>query len=96
MSLPNILLNSAIILEALFLSCEPANLALLLKDLIHDHVCREKQILSAQKFVKLLTPSKRINQNLAKQSLTGKCPDYSPSAVAALTILNYGKSVIHD
>ncbi|KAI5422920.1 hypothetical protein KIW84_046077 [Lathyrus oleraceus] len=96
MSLPNILLNSAIILEALFQSCEPANLALLLKDLIHDHVCREKQILSAQTFVKLLMPSERINQNLAKQSLTGKCPDYSPSAVAALTILNHGKPVIHD
>ncbi|XP_050874149.1 probable lipid-A-disaccharide synthase, mitochondrial isoform X4 [Lathyrus oleraceus] len=96
MSLPNILLNSAIVPEALFQSCELANLALLLKDLIHDHVCREKQILSAQTFVKLLMPSERINQNLAKQSLTGKCPDYSPSAVAALTILNHGKPVIHD
>lgn len=53
-------------------------------------------MLSAQKFVKLLMPSEGINQNLAKQSLMEKCPDYSPSAVAALTILNYGKPVIHE
>jgi len=41
-------------------------------------------------------PSERIIYNLAEQNLTSTCPDYSPSAVAALTILNYGKPVIHD
>ncbi|KAK2352868.1 putative lipid-A-disaccharide synthase, mitochondrial [Trifolium repens] len=95
-SLPNILLDSAIIPEALFQSCKPDNLALLLKDLIHDHVCREEQIIAAQKFVKLLMPSERIKRNLTKENLMGTCSDYRPSAVAALTILNYGKPVIHD
>lgn len=95
-SLPNILLDSAIIPEALFQSCKPADIALLLKDLIHDHVRREEQIIAARKFVKLLMPSERIIHNLAKQNLMSTCPDYSPSAVAALTILNYGKPVIHD
>nr|AFK35729.1 unknown [Medicago truncatula] len=95
-SLPNILLDSAIIPEALFQSCKPENIALLLKDLIHDHVRREEQIIAARKFVKLLMPSERIIHKLADQNLMSTCPDYSPSAVAALTILNYGKPVIHD
>ncbi|XP_004510363.1 probable lipid-A-disaccharide synthase, mitochondrial [Cicer arietinum] len=95
-SLPNILLDSAIIPEVLFSSCKPENLALLLKDLVHDHVGREEQITAAQKFVKLLMPSKSTKHNLAMQNLMRTFPDYSPSAVAALTILNYGKSVIHD
>jgi len=70
--------------------------ALFYRDLIHDHVRREEQIIAARKFVKLLMPSERIIHNLAKQNLMSTCPDYSPSAVAALTILNYGKPVIHD
>jgi hypothetical protein len=71
-------------------------LALFCRDLIHDHVCREEQIIAAQKFVKLLMPSERIKRNLTKENLMGTCSDYRPSAVAALTILNYGKPVIHD
>jgi hypothetical protein len=70
--------------------------ALFYRDLIHDHVRREEQIIAARKFVKLLMPSERIIHNLAEQNLMSTCPDYSPSAVAALTILNYGKPVIHD
>ncbi|XP_027336730.1 probable lipid-A-disaccharide synthase, mitochondrial [Abrus precatorius] len=89
-SLPNILLNSAIIPEALFQSCKPANLALLLKDLIHDSGCREEQIIAAQKFVKLLLPSERMKYKLPQQN-SSTYTDYSPSAVAALTVLNYGK-----
>ncbi|XP_061362726.1 probable lipid-A-disaccharide synthase, mitochondrial [Gastrolobium bilobum] len=92
-SLPNILLDSAIIPEALFQSCKPENIALLLKDLIHENGCREEQIVAAQKFVKLLLPSERIKHNLPLQNLLTTYPNYSPSAVAALTILNYGKSL---
>lgn len=71
-------------------------MALFCRDLVHDHVGREEQITAAQKFVKLLMPSKSTKHNLAMQNLMRTFPDYSPSAVAALTILNYGKSVIHD
>ncbi|TKY68648.1 lipid-A-disaccharide synthase [Spatholobus suberectus] len=88
-SLPNILLDKAIIPEALFKYCKPANLALLLKDLIDDKGCREEQIIAAQKFVKLLLPSERIKDNLPQQNLRTYA-DYTPSAVAALTILNHG------
>ncbi|TKY68644.1 Lipid-A-disaccharide synthase [Spatholobus suberectus] len=89
-SLPNILLDKAIVPEALFQYCKPANLALLLKDLIDDKGCREEQIIAAQKFVKLLLPSERIKDNLPQQNLRTYA-DYTPSAVAALTILNHGK-----
>ncbi|KAK7287369.1 hypothetical protein RIF29_00642 [Crotalaria pallida] len=89
-SLPNILLDSAIIPEALFRSCMPENLALLLKDLIRDNSCREEQIIAAQKFVKLLLPSESIKDNLPLQNLMRTYPNYTPSVVAALTILNYG------
>ncbi|KAG4401981.1 hypothetical protein GLYMA_02G100600v4 [Glycine max] len=89
-SLTNILLDKAIIPEALFQSCKPLNLALLLKDLLHDDGCREEQIIAAQKILKLLWPSERIKLNLLQQNLK-TCADYTPSAVAALTILNHGK-----
>ncbi|KAL1339311.1 hypothetical protein AAHE18_U026700 [Arachis hypogaea] len=92
-SLPNILLDSAIIPEALFQSCTPGNLALLLMNLIHDNNFREEQIVAAEKFVKLLLPSERIQGNLSQQDLMRANSSYSPSVVAALTILNYGKPI---
>ncbi|KAL1340962.1 hypothetical protein AAHE18_09G053500 [Arachis hypogaea] len=92
-SLPNILLDSAIIPEALFRSCTPGNLALLLMNLIHDNNFREEQIVAAEKFVKLLLPSERIQGNLSQQDLMRANSNYSPSVVAALTILNYGKPI---
>ncbi|WVZ02521.1 hypothetical protein V8G54_023327 [Vigna mungo] len=92
MSLPNIFLDKAIIPEALFQSCKPANLALLLNGLIHDSGCREEQIIAAQKFVKLLLPSERTKHNLPQQT-SRSYVDYTPSAIAALTILNHGKPV---
>ncbi|KAI4354331.1 hypothetical protein L6164_003201 [Bauhinia variegata] len=67
-SLPNILLDSAIIPEALFQSCTPENLALLLKDLIHNN-SRHEQIMAAEKFVKLLCSSERIKHNIPQQSI---------------------------
>ncbi|BAT89137.1 hypothetical protein VIGAN_06001600 [Vigna angularis var. angularis] len=92
MSLPNIFLDKAIIPEALFQSCKPANLALLLNGLIHDSGCREEQIIAAQKFVKLLLPSERTKHNLPQQT-SRSYVDYTPSAIAALTILNHAKPV---
>ncbi|XP_054784086.1 probable lipid-A-disaccharide synthase, mitochondrial [Prosopis cineraria] len=88
-SLPNILLNSAIIPEALFQSCSPGNLASLLKNLMHDNRCREEQIVAAEKVFKLLCPSERIVHNFSQGSLINL--DYTPSIVAALTILNHGR-----
>lgn len=65
-------------------------MALYYSDLIHDHGCREEQIIAAQKFVKLLLPSEKIKHNLPQPKLR-TYPEYTPSVVAALAILNYGK-----
>lgn len=61
-------------------------------DLIHNNGCREEQVIAAQKFVKLILPSERIKHNLPQQNLKS-FTDYTPSAIAALTILNHGRPV---
>ncbi|CAH8326866.1 unnamed protein product [Eruca vesicaria subsp. sativa] len=89
-SLPNILLDSPIIPEALFRACNPSNLALILERLLLDEEMREKQIVAAEKLAQLLHPS---------ESGMGKwvhCSDldshrYTPSNLAASTILSYAK-----
>ncbi|KAI9108100.1 hypothetical protein K1719_020973 [Acacia pycnantha] len=88
-SLPNILLNSSIIAEALFQSCSPGNLASLLKNLMHDNGSREEQIVAAEKVLKLLCPSDWIVHNLPQGSVTNL--DCTPSDIAASSVLNYGR-----
>ncbi|KAF7146125.1 hypothetical protein RHSIM_Rhsim04G0047300 [Rhododendron simsii] len=50
-SLPNILLDSSVIPEALFRACTPAKLASLLMDLIENEALREEQMVAAEKVI---------------------------------------------
>ncbi|XP_041008947.1 probable lipid-A-disaccharide synthase, mitochondrial isoform X1 [Juglans microcarpa x Juglans regia] len=90
-SLPNILLDSAVIPEALFEACTPTKLAPLLMELIHDRGPREEQIIAAEKIIRLLYPSEMIITNLLQQDSRLRFPDCTPSMIAASTILHYVK-----
>ncbi|ESQ36997.1 hypothetical protein EUTSA_v10002525mg [Eutrema salsugineum] len=84
-SLPNILLDSPIIPEALFQACNPSNLASILERLLLDEKMREKQVVAAEKLTLLLHPSERgMSSDLESQR-------YTPSILAASTILSYVK-----
>ncbi|RZC46159.1 hypothetical protein C5167_039107 [Papaver somniferum] len=83
-SLPNILLNSAIIPEALFHRCTPTNVAEFLKQVINVEAMREKQILAAEQVLRLLYARRR---NLGPEEVTTKFDYYTPSMTAASTIL---------
>lgn len=86
-SLPNILLDSAIIPEALFQACTPSKLASLLMELIHNESLREEQIVAAEKVVRLLYPTERNIKSFLQPDFT----DFTPSIIAASTILYYVK-----
>ncbi|GFP91000.1 probable lipid-a-disaccharide synthase mitochondrial [Phtheirospermum japonicum] len=83
-SLPNIVLDSDIIPEALFEACTPSRLAPLLRDLIHDESLRQKQVSAAGKFLNLLDPHKRASEHSNQREGT-------PSMIAALAVLNSGR-----
>ncbi|CAH9135783.1 unnamed protein product [Cuscuta epithymum] len=80
-SLPNILLDSAIIPEALFNDCTPSRLATLLRNLVLDESLRQKQMIGADKVIGLLKLPELINGSSTQ--LIG----YTASMVAASTIL---------
>ncbi|GKE51766.1 probable lipid-A-disaccharide synthase, mitochondrial, partial [Tanacetum coccineum] len=84
-SLPNILLDSPVISEALFGECTPTRLASLLMELVHNEGVREGQIVAADKVFKLLSPPARVGgPNLNhKESSFNK----TPSSIAAWTVL---------
>lgn len=90
-SLPNILLDSAIIPEVLFQACTPTKLASILMELMHNESLREEQIVAAEKVTRLLYPSERIANNRSQQDSRLRFPDFTPSMVAASTILYYVK-----
>ncbi|KAK2648842.1 hypothetical protein Ddye_016331 [Dipteronia dyeriana] len=90
-SLPNILLDSPIIPEALLQACTPDKLASLLMELICNESLREEQILAAEKVIRLLYPSERIINDLKQLDDRWKFPEYTPSIIAASTILGYAK-----
>ncbi|KAB1208769.1 putative lipid-A-disaccharide synthase, mitochondrial [Morella rubra] len=90
-SLPNILLGSAIIPEALFEACTPKKLASLLLELIHNEGPREEQIIAAEKVISLLYPSEGTINNLSQQDSRLRFPDCTPSMIAAATILYHMK-----
>ncbi|XP_050206514.1 probable lipid-A-disaccharide synthase, mitochondrial [Mercurialis annua] len=91
MSLPNILMDLAIIPEALFRECTPTKLASLLMELIHDSGVREKQIVAAEKVMHLLYPSERCINSLAERNTEWSYPICTPSMIAATTILQHVK-----
>ncbi|KAF3443366.1 hypothetical protein FNV43_RR13048 [Rhamnella rubrinervis] len=92
-SLPNILLDSAIVPEALFQACTHTKLAALLIELIHNDNLREEQIAGAEKFIKLLCPAERaiINDLVCQNSRWRQFPIHTPSMLAAATILFHVK-----
>lgn len=90
-SLPNILLDSAIIPEALFEECRPTKLASMLSELIHNESLREKQNLAAEKVIKLLYPPDRVANSKLQQDSGLRFRDLPPSMIAASAILSYEK-----
>lgn len=75
-SLPNILLNSPVIPEALFGHCTPAKLAPLFMEVMCDEGVREEQVVAANKVMELLSPPPGSFDN-------------TPSLIAARTVLYY-------
>ncbi|KAE8685905.1 putative lipid-A-disaccharide synthase [Hibiscus syriacus] len=83
-SLPNILLDSPVIPESLFQACTPAKVAFLLKELMNNVELQQQQIVAAEKVMKLIRPSTRTGTRRMP-------PSYSPSMIAASTILGYNQ-----
>ncbi|WCJ37473.1 Lipid-A-disaccharide synthase [Euphorbia peplus] len=90
-SLPNILMDSPIIPEALFQECTPTNLASLLMELIESKELQEKQIIAAEKVLSLLLPSQKSINKFTEQGIDMSAANCTPSMVAASTILCYLK-----
>ncbi|XP_057527003.1 probable lipid-A-disaccharide synthase, mitochondrial isoform X1 [Amaranthus tricolor] len=82
-SLPNILLDSPVMPEALFDRCTPRNLASTLMQLIQDDDYREQQINSADTIIRLLSPAVTnfIQLDLGET--------LQPSMIAAYTLLHH-------
>ncbi|XP_033131269.1 probable lipid-A-disaccharide synthase, mitochondrial isoform X3 [Brassica rapa] len=90
-SLPNILLDSPIIPEALFRACNPSNLALILERLLLDEEMRGKQVVAAEKLARLLHPSESGMSSKLVHYSDLDSHRYTPSNLAASTILSYAK-----
>lgn len=86
-SLPNILLDSPVIPEALFQACKPLNLALLLKGVIENEALRGEQIAATDKVIELLSPSDKTLSNRIESDFKHVLPDYTPSMIAAFRVL---------
>ncbi|CAI9303991.1 unnamed protein product [Lactuca saligna] len=74
-SLPNILLNSPVIPEALFRHCSPKKLACLLTEVMCNEGVREEQVVAAERVMELLRPPQGGNlgfDNTAKNNTTMK------------------------
>nr|XP_043628937.1 probable lipid-A-disaccharide synthase, mitochondrial [Erigeron canadensis] len=86
MSLPNILLDSPVIPEALFRECTPTRLASLLMELMNNEEVREEQLIAAEKVMKLLSPPPLhiIDPNW---DCNISSFDNTPSLIAAWTVL---------
>ncbi|KAK2979028.1 hypothetical protein RJ640_013662 [Escallonia rubra] len=91
-SLPNILLGSSTIPEALFQACTPSKLAALLMELMNNEGLREEQIRTAAKVIELLSPAKRHAGNSTRQDYVSSFLENSPSTIAASTVLYYSKT----
>ncbi|XP_068657240.1 probable lipid-A-disaccharide synthase, mitochondrial [Aristolochia californica] len=88
-SLPNILLDSAVIPEALFGACTPKNLASFLSQVITDESFRDRQVEAAERVFEMLSPSKKNTCSQACEEIgSSGC---SPSLIAANTILYSAK-----
>ncbi|KAI8558207.1 hypothetical protein RHMOL_Rhmol04G0072100 [Rhododendron molle] len=91
-SLPNILLDSSVIPEALFRAFTPTKLASLLMDLIQNEALREEQIVATEKVIELLRPSERTICNPSQEELEPMLPNHTPSMIAVFTVLYSGRT----
>ncbi|KAK8505938.1 hypothetical protein V6N12_074001 [Hibiscus sabdariffa] len=76
-------------LPALFQACTPAKVASSLKELMNDAVLQQQQIVAAEKVMELLRPPNRTVNNSEPQDMKWTPPGYTPSMIAASTILSY-------
>ncbi|KAL5729788.1 lipid-A-disaccharide synthase [Ranunculus cassubicifolius] len=86
-SLPNILLDAPVIPELLFRQCTPENLAMALSQVIDVKEYRERQIDGSEEVIELLLASLREKQNMLPKELSSRFPSWTPSMIAASTIL---------
>uniref|UniRef100_R7WC66 lipid-A-disaccharide synthase n=1 Tax=Aegilops tauschii TaxID=37682 RepID=R7WC66_AEGTA len=89
-SLPNILLDSPIVPEILFRACTDKNLAAKLSEVIFNDEVRQLQVGSAERMLQVLYEPIKRQGNLFAEELgdSGLSSDvYSPSTIAALTVL---------
>ncbi|XVE78378.1 hypothetical protein DITRI_Ditri13aG0140100 [Diplodiscus trichospermus] len=90
-SLPNILFDSPIIPEVLFRECTPTKVAFSLKELMNNVELQQQQIIAAEKVMELICPLKRTVNNLEQQGMRSVPTSYTPSMIAASTILSYAQ-----
>ncbi|CAM6118839.1 unnamed protein product [Calypogeia fissa] len=88
-SLPNILLDSAVIPESLFGACTPTNLVSQLRPLLENESLQRKQVVSAGEVLKMLAPpsSEYTRSSRLSGPYMSEQPALRPSAAAALAIL---------
>lgn len=94
-SLPNILLNSPVVPEILFRACTDKKLAAKLSEVIFDDEVRQLQVGSAERVLQVLYEPIEQRGNLFAEELGGSSlsPNaYSPSMIAALTVLYIDKN----
>lgn len=92
-SLPNILLDSEVLPEALFSACTPRRLASLIRQLAQNENLREQQAVAAEKVFDILSPpmkdlSSVFFQGFKPPRLLQKLRTPTPSMIAAVTVLN--------
>eukprot|EP01018_Ginkgo_biloba_P037536 Gb_23138 [translate_table: standard] len=92
-SLPNILMDSAVLPEALFSACTPKQLASLLRQLIQNEHLQEQQVVAAEKVFDILSPPMRDLMGASSQGFNGShllqnSSRPMPSMIAAFTILS--------
>ncbi|CAH1444758.1 unnamed protein product [Lactuca virosa] len=84
-SLPNILLNSPVIPEALFRHCSPTKLARLLTEVMCNEGVREEQVVAAERVMELLRPPQGGSLSFGNTA----------STIAARTVLYYQKEKLY-
>ncbi|KAG0627981.1 hypothetical protein M758_2G241500 [Ceratodon purpureus] len=89
-SLPNILLNSPVVPEALFGECTPDRLAFLLKQVLEDQKMQEQQRTAAEQVLCMLAPpSSSLMYSGDASLLAADEHSQKPSMAAAATILDF-------
>ncbi|CAM6011077.1 unnamed protein product [Sphagnum balticum] len=87
-SLPNILLDSPVIPEALFADCTPKRLFTLLRQVLEDSEVKEQQAKAAEQVLSMLVPPQQsVLESTGSLCSVKNIFDWRPSMAAASTIL---------